>query len=127
MSYDTARFGAQRSLASTSYTEQYAPRVFVAREGQGSMTGYIIAQASRLGPWLADTPQIALALLQQVLPLSFARSLMVITSQSNQAAQFLLKQAGFLPVRHWQSMCLGGVADLRSRQWLYGYANLYVG
>ncbi len=91
------------------------------------MTGYIIAQASRLGPWLADTPQIALALLQQVLPLSFARSLMVITSQSNQAAQLLLEQAGFLPERRWQSMRLGGVADLRSRQWLYGYANLYVG
>jgi hypothetical protein len=71
--------------------------------------------------------KIALALLQQVLPLSFARSLMVITSQSNQAAQLLLEQAGFLPERRWQSMRLGGVADLRSRQWLYGYANLYVG
>ncbi len=38
VSYDTARFGAQRSLVLTSYAEKYASRVFVAREGQGSMT-----------------------------------------------------------------------------------------
>jgi hypothetical protein len=75
----------------------------------------------------ADTPEIAKALLQQALHLSFAQSLRVIISQSNQAAQLLLKQAGFLPERCWQSMRLGRIADLGGRQWLYGYANLYVG
>jgi radical SAM protein with 4Fe4S-binding SPASM domain len=94
----------EKNRVLTSYSEKCASRIFVAREGLASMTGYIIAQASRLGPWLADTPEIAQALLQQVLPLSFDRSLTVITSKSNQAAQLLLKQAGFLPERCWQSM-----------------------
>jgi GNAT superfamily N-acetyltransferase len=127
VSYDTTRFGTQRTRVLTSYSEKCASRIFVARDSQGSMTGYIIAQPSRLGPWLADTPEIAEALLQQALHLSFAQSFMVITSKSNQTAQLLLKQAGFLPERCWQSMRLGGMADLRGRQWLYGYANLYVG
>ena len=51
----------------------------------------------------------------------------VLLPQSNQAGRRLLERAGFEPERSWQSMRLGGSPDLGSRQWLYGYANFYVG
>jgi len=57
--YDAERFGAQRARVLTSYYQAFPDRAFVALNDQGIITGYIIAQARRLGPWLADTPEIA--------------------------------------------------------------------
>ena len=125
--YDAQRFGAQRSGVLTSYNEAFPNRTFVARDSQGTIRGYILAQAHRLGPWLADTPEIAEALLLQALQLSFSQSPKVIVPEYNQDASSLLKRAGFMPEQYWQSMCLGGISDLQRRQWLYGYGNLYVG
>ncbi len=125
--YDEGRLGTQRTGVLTSYYEEFADRMFVARNSQGNIAGYLIAQARRLGPWVADTPEIAGSLLQHALRLSFSPSPMALIPEYNQAAQLLLKEAGFLPERRWQSMRLGGMADLHSRQWLYGYANFYCG
>jgi hypothetical protein len=125
--YDAGRFGARRSEVLTSYYQAFPDRTFVARNSQGIITGYIIAQNRRLGPWLADTPEIAESLLQQALHLAFSPSPMVIIPEYNQAARSLLTRVGFMPGHRWQSIRLGGIADLQRRQWLYGYANLYFG
>lgn len=127
VTYDEGRFGARRTGVLTSYYEEFPHRMFVVRDSQGSITGYLIAQARRLGPWLADTPEIAGILLQQALRLSFSQSPMALVPEYNQAAQMLLKGAGFQPEGRWQSMRLGGIPSLHRRQWLYGYANFYVG
>ena len=125
--YDEGRLGTQRTGVLTSYYEEFADRTFVARNSQGNIAGYLIAQARRLGPWVADTPEIAGSLLQHALRLSFSPSPMALIPEYNQAARLLLEEAGFLPERHWQSMYLGGIPDLYRRQWLYGYTNFYCG
>ena len=125
--YDAERFGAQRARVLTSYYQAFPDRAFAALNDQGIITGYIIAQARRLGPWLADTPEIAEALLQQALHLTFSQSPMATAPEYNQAARSLLTRAGFIPEHHWQSMRLGGIPELHRRRWFYGYANLYVG
>jgi GNAT superfamily N-acetyltransferase len=125
--YDEGRFGSRRTGVLTSYSQDFADRIFIARDSQRVITGYIMVQPHRLGPWLADTPEIAESLLQHALRLSFSHPPQVLLPQSNQAGRRLLDRAGFLPERSWQSMRLGGSPDLRSRQWLYGYANFYVG
>jgi hypothetical protein len=127
ISYDEGRLGAQRAGVLTSYYEEFPDRTFVARNPQGHIAGYLIAQARRLGPWVADTPDIAGSLLQHALRLSLSPSPMALIPEYNQAARLLLKEAGFLPERRWQSMRLGGIPDLHRRQWLYGYANFYCG
>jgi GNAT superfamily N-acetyltransferase len=127
VTYDAGRFGAQRTGALMSYYEAFPERTFVARDDQGRMVGYIVAQARRLGPWVANTPDIAGALLQRALDLSFSQCPTVLIPECNEGARLLLKQAGFVPERRWQAMRLGGVRDLSRRQWFYGCANLYVG
>jgi Acetyltransferase (GNAT) domain len=125
--YDEGRLGTQRTAVLTSYYEEFANRMFVARKSQGNIAGYLIAQARCLGPWVADTPEIAGSLLQHALRLSFSPSPMVLIPEYNRAARLLLEEAGFLPERRWQSMHLGRIPDLRRRQWLYGYTNFYCG
>ncbi|HEY0757397.1 MAG TPA: GNAT family N-acetyltransferase [Ktedonobacteraceae bacterium] len=126
--YDAGRLGVERVRVLSAYYEEFAGRTFVAHDGQGKIAGYLIAQRERrLGPWVADTPDIARSLLQHALRLPFAWSPMVLVPDCNQAAQQLLKEAGFLPGRQWQSMHLGGTPNLQHRQWLYGYANFYCG
>ena len=127
ISYDEGRFGSRRTGVLTSYSEDVADRIFIARDSQRIITGYIMVQPHRLGPWLADTPEIAGSLLQDALRLLFSRPPQVLVPQSNQAGRLLLERAGFEPERSWQSMRLGGSPDLGNRQWLYGYANFYVG
>jgi len=125
--YDEGRFGSRRTGVLTSYSQDFADRIFIARDSQRVMTGYIMMQSHRLGPWLADTPHIAASLLQHALRLSFSGPPQVLVPQSNQAGRLLLQRVGFEPERSWQSMRLGGSPDLGSRQWLYGYANFSVG
>lgn len=125
--YDERRLGIQRSGILTSYNEEFADRTFVARDSQGNIAGYLIAQSHRLGPWIADTPAIAGSLLHHALHLSFSSSPMVLVPEYNQAARLLLIDAGFQAERRWQSMHVGELPDLHRRQWLYGYTNFYCG
>jgi hypothetical protein len=108
------------------YYDEFAHRAFVARSPQGSIAGYLIAQAQRLGPWLAETPEAAASLLHQALPL-IAGNAQVLVPACNQEARILLEHAGFTPGKRWRAMRRGGAPDLQRRQWLYGYANFYVG
>ena len=124
--FDAERFGASRAAVLAGYVEEYAGRAYVARDSLGSVAGYLIAQANRLGPWLADTPEVADALLRQALPLCPANA-QVLVPEYNRAAAALLERSGFTPGRRWHSMRRGEVPDLQRRRWLYGYANFYFG
>ncbi len=126
IAFDAERFGASRAAILARYGELLAGRAFVARDSRGSVAGYLIAQSQRLGPWLAETPEAAEALLHQALPL-YPANAQVLVPECNQAATTLLERAGFTPGRRWHSMRRGGVPDLQRRQWLYGYANFYFG
>jgi GNAT superfamily N-acetyltransferase len=124
--FDAERFGASRVAILSQYAEECAGRAFVARDRQERVTGYLIAQSNRLGPWLADTAQAAASLLHHALPLCSA-DVQVLVPECNWAATTLLERVGFVAGRRWHSMRLGGVPDLQRRRWLYGYANYYFG
>jgi len=44
ISYDEGRFGSRRTRVFTSYSEDFADRIFIARDSQRVITGYIVAQ-----------------------------------------------------------------------------------
>ncbi len=124
--FDAERVGAPRAAILAQYAEECAGRAFVARDGQGRVAGYLMAQAHRLGPWLADTPQAAESLLCRALPLC-SGDVQVLVPEYNRAATTLLERVGFAPGPRWHSMRRGGIADVQRRGWLYGYANYYFG
>jgi GNAT superfamily N-acetyltransferase len=126
VAFDAERFGASRSGILAMYQGEFPGRAFVARDREGKVAGYLIAQKQRIGPWLADTPEAAEALLCQALSL-FSGSASVLVPEHNLAARALLERFGFTPGRRWQSMRRGGISELQRRQWLYGYANFYFG
>ncbi len=126
IAFDAERFGASRAAILARYHDELVQRALVARDNRGNVTGYLIAQPHRLGPWLADSPETAESLLVQALPL-FAANTQVVVPACNQEATALLERAGFAPGRRWHSMRRGGIPDLQRRQWLYGYANFYFG
>jgi GNAT superfamily N-acetyltransferase len=126
VAFDAERFGASRRAILVQYAEECAGRAFVARDRQGRVTGYLMAQAHRLGPWLADTAHAAEPLLYRALPL-YSTDVQVLVPECNQAAKTLMERAGFSPGRRWHAMRRGGVPDLQPRRWLYGYANFYFG
>lgn len=124
--FDAERLGASRAAVLAGYVEEFAGRAYIARDGRGSVAGYLIAQANRLGPWLADTPEVADALLSRALPLCPAHA-QVLVPEYNRAAAALLERSGFTPGRCWHSMRRGGVPHLQRRGYLYGYASFYFG
>jgi GNAT superfamily N-acetyltransferase len=124
--FDAVRSGTSRTAILARYGEELAGRAFVARDSQGRVTGYLMSQSKRLGPWLADTPEIAASLLRRALPLCSTTTLALVP-ESNQAAITLLERTGFTPERRLHSMRRGGVPQIQRRQWLYGYANFYFG
>lgn len=126
IAYDAERFGARREVVLAPYVEECAGRAFVARDREGRVSGYLIAQAKTLGPWLADTPEIAASLLRQALPLC-STGMQALVPEHNQAALAMVEGAGFTPMRRLSAMRLGGAPELERRQWLYGYANFYFG
>jgi hypothetical protein len=126
IAYDAERFGARRLAVLTPYVEECAGRAFVARDRAGRVSGYLIAQAKTLGPWFANTPEIAASLLRQALPLC-STDMQALVPEHNQAALALMERAGFTPTRRLSAMRLGGAPELERRQWLYGYANFYFG
>lgn len=71
--YDEDKLGVRRTRILTSYYQDYPERIFIARSSQKVITGYIVAQPHRLGPWAADTPEVAKSLLQHALHLSFVQ------------------------------------------------------
>jgi GNAT superfamily N-acetyltransferase len=126
VAFDAERFGAPRAAVLAQYADECAGRAFVARDRRGRVAGYLMAQAHRLGPWLAGTEQAAEALLCRALPLCSADA-QVLVPECNRAATTLLERVGFSPGRRWHSMRHGGAPDLRRRRWLYGYASFYFG
>lgn len=126
IAFDAERFGASRAVVLTQYADEFAERAFVARDDRGRVTGYLIAQTAMLGPWLAETPEVAAALLRRALPLCSA-DMQAFVPEHNQAALALVERAGFTCMRRLSSMRLGGHAELERRQWIYGYANFYLG
>jgi GNAT superfamily N-acetyltransferase len=125
--YDAPIFGGNRSNVIATYFADFSERAFVSRDLAGNITGYLIAQDSRIGPWVASDPSSAEQLLAAALTLPFVGAPQVLLPALNRSGSTLLMRYGFSPQRMLRHMRLGGDATPTQRTLLYGQASFAIG
>lgn len=127
IAFDTPIFGAERSRVLKATYNKHPDRAFVAQNNSGAITGYLFAQTLTIGPWSAQTPQIAERLLQAALSLAYNDLPAVILPASNTECKALVERYGFMPDRNLRHMRRGGTADPRNCSQLYGLTGFALG
>ncbi len=125
--FDAAYFGASREALLASYYTKDPNRVFVTRGSHGHITGYLIAQASTIGPWVARSTKDAEQLLSHALTLTYTTEPVVFVSEHNADAVTLLAQYGFVQMRSLSHMRKGLPVGRGRTTTLYGQASLGFG
>jgi ribosomal protein S18 acetylase RimI-like enzyme len=124
--FDAASFGAERGHVLASYLADDPQRAFIARDPDGSITGFLIAQKDMLGPWTATNAEVAEQLLSRALALPFAGAPRAIIPASNEAGMHLLQRYGFKELRTLAHMRLGPSVPGRDRRRIYGQASFAI-
>jgi predicted N-acetyltransferase YhbS len=131
---DAEVFGARRESLLRLYWRQYPGRSYIARTRHGELAGYLIAQTTRIGPWISTSSTAAEALLSAALPLSFDGSIKIIVPAENKAATQLFNRLGTVEgqshlhmvkefaVRHTNQIHLPG-----RREFIYAQASFIAG
>lgn len=127
VAFDARHFGARRDALLAASLHLYAGRVFVTRDEAGEITGYLVAQEQRFGPWVAATPEAAEALLAHALTLPYTASPSVLIPALNSDATDLLERSGFRSSRELRHMRHGGEPALQRRERIYGQASFAIG
>jgi GNAT superfamily N-acetyltransferase len=127
VAFDAPLFGAERAHVLASYLTDDPPRSFVARDANGAITGFLIAQSGMLGPWMAVNAETAEQLLLHALTLPFEKIPAVIMPAINRSAVQLLQRYGFTQQRALAHMRLGPPVSGRDRHMLYGQASFAIG
>jgi GNAT superfamily N-acetyltransferase len=125
--FDTRCFGGPREGLLAASLHLYAGRVIATRDELGEITGYLVAQEQRLGPWVAATPEAAKTLLAHALTLENANAPTILVPALNHDATDLLQRFGFASSRELRHMRYGGEPDLRRRERMYGQASFAIG
>jgi GNAT superfamily N-acetyltransferase len=125
--FDARYFGGSREALLAASFQLYADRIFATRDASGALTGYIVAQEQRLGPWVAATLEAAEALLAHALSLPYSEALSVLVPALNRDATELLERSGFSYTRELRHMRYGGEPALQRRERLYGQASFAIG
>lgn len=121
--FDRAVFGVDRGPILRSLLAEAGVRGAVCRNG-GRLSGYAMLRGARLGPWLAETPEAAAALLQADWP----GTLSALVPDANRGATALLEQAGLRAgqvLQHMGRHTAG--ARLPDRSAIYGQINFHLG
>ncbi len=126
--WDAPRFGANRARVLAQMLAAFPERAFVVEGEERVPTGYLFAQLRRVGPWVAERPQDAEALLEAALALSFDGAPRVIVPGMNRAAGELLQRYGFrlLDANH-RHMQRGAPGLVRQRDAIYGQTSFGLG
>lgn len=127
VTFDTACFGAERKTVLASYWADDPQRSLLIRNASGQITGYLIAQCSTLGPWVADTVKDAEQLLVYGLTLPFEGLPSVFVSAQNGDALRLLADYGFRQQRTLSHMWRGKRIQRSRDTVIYGQASLGLG
>ncbi len=125
--FDARYFGAAREAVLRQLLAEFPGRAFVCSDAAGDVTGYLVAQSRRLGPWVARGAAEAEALLQAAASLSFAAPPTVILPESNAAAHALVSRHGFRLVRSCAHMWRGASPTYRRRDSIYGQESFALG
>ena len=127
VAFDTMYFGASREALLAKYCVSNPQRVFITRESNGNITGYLVAQPYTIGPWVACSVQDAEQLLQCALTLPYSAEPVVFVSAHNGNALALLAQYGFMQARSLSHMRKGLSIQRGRETTLYGQASLGFG
>jgi ribosomal protein S18 acetylase RimI-like enzyme len=94
---DAAAFGARRDKLLRMYWDRHPGRCFIARDRNGALMGYLVAQEGRIGPLVAETRQAAEILLKTGLDLPYAERLVrLIVPEENSTGVDLFRRLGFV-------------------------------
>ncbi len=124
--FDAPIFGDDRTRVIEAYLRVLPQRAFVVRN-ERQVSGYLFAQARRLGPWAARRAADAETLLRAAMTLSFEQPPAVVIPERNQSGTRLLEAFGFTLERSMLHMRLGGDAPLGKRALLYALATPGIG
>ena len=119
--------GARRENLLSIYRGDFPERSFVARSPSGKISGYLVAQRQKIGPWGCADPAAAAGLLQAALSLPYEDAPRVIVPVENEHARQVLLQAGFTEGKAHLHMRRGGDRLPGQRAKLYGQASFAVG
>lgn len=125
--YDAPLFGSDRASLLASYWADDPQRVLMVQNGSRQITGYLIAQSSVLGPWVADTVDDAERLLVNALTLSFKNRPGMFVSARHENALHLFTRYGFSQQRTLSHMRRGQKVQRGRATTLYGQASLGLG
>jgi GNAT superfamily N-acetyltransferase len=125
--FDTRLFGGPRGALLAVSLHLYAGRVLATHDELGAITGYVVTQEQRLGPWVAATPEAAETLLAHALTLSNANAPTMLVPALNHDATDLLERFGFTASRELRHMRYGGEPGLQRRERIYGQASFAIG
>jgi GNAT superfamily N-acetyltransferase len=123
---DTQAFGADRSRLLRVLLELYPGRAFLSQNEQKQVTGYLFAQAKRIGPWIM-TGGDAERLLHQALSLPFNGPVTVVTPAENSHGVSLLQKFGFQITRVNRHMAYGPRPVMGQREKVHGQTSLSFG
>lgn len=125
---DRELFGGERGRLLEVFLSDYPQRGWLRRDEHNQVSGYLLAQERRLGPWVARTQQDAEALLAAALRLPYPQGGPVIVSPGgNQQARSLFRRYGFIQVQGLPHMQRGGSQHPCQRQFIYGQTSYAIG
>lgn len=128
LAFDRTIFGGQRQRLLSAYLVDFDGRSFVGRGADGKISGYLVAQTQKIGPWLSEDEPTAAGLLQAALALSYGDDYpRAIVPGENEFACRVLTHAGFFEGLLHLHMRRGGDRLPGQRDKLYGQASYAVG
>lgn len=107
LAFDASMFGGNRARLLKTYWAEDPSRTLIARDEAGQISGYLLAQASVLGPWIAQSGEVAEKLLLAGLNLPFQDVSQVFVASEHSDALALLTLHGFTIQRSLQHMYKG--------------------
>jgi hypothetical protein len=125
--FDSSVFGADRTKLFRRLMEDFPDRVLGSFDAHGEVSGVLVAQPRRLGPWVATDREDAEALLRAALTLPLDGPAVVVAPEVNQTAHELLTGFGFLAKRASHHMKRGEHPVPGDRSNVYGMTSFAIG
>ena len=127
VAFDTPIFGTARRNVLRAYLTDLPDRAFIMRSASGRITGFVFAQPSRIGPWVAENSDDAEKLLRAALSVDCDPIVRVLVPSPNPAAVDLLARYGFRFARSQTHMRRGEKYPTRQRELIFGQASFAIG
>jgi predicted N-acetyltransferase YhbS len=127
IAFDAPCFGTERGNVLAAYWADDPQRALVTHDATGQIAGYVIAQPTVIGPWVARTAEDAEKVLLRVLAFSYESAPNVFVSAQNADAIELLNRYGFTQQRTLSHMRRGKPVQRNRHSALYGQASLGMG